>query len=284
MLYADTNGGAMKKYTSVLIGCGDIGVRLAALLHEHDCTGIRRTPSRLPEGIEGLAADFSDADSLRAALHDREFDYAVLTFTPEAFNEGAYRASYLAGALACIEALNIRRKVFFVSSSSVYGEDQGGWVDEDTPLDAQGFSGRVMAEAEQALLDSTLPACVVRFSGIYGPGRQRLLARVQAGQFSKKLAYTNRIHVDDCAAVLAHLMAMDAQGLDLHTSYLASDDYPVLNLEVEQWLSEQLRQPGPDSAETAAPGGKRCSNKRLRDSGFEFTHSDFRSGYLEMLP
>lgn len=273
----------MKKYTSVLIGCGDIGSSLASLLNAHHCVGVRRSPEKLPHSLEGIAADFTDPDSLANALGGQSFDYAVLTLTPGAFNEAAYRNSYLAGVRACIEVLQIRRKVFFVSSSSVYGENSGGWVDEDSALEATGFSGRIMAEAEQALWDSRLATCSVRFSGIYGPGRQRLVRRVQAGEFSRQLSYSNRIHRDDCAAVLAHLITLDANDVALQDCYLASDNLPVLNTEVEQWLSQQLELPPPPALSSMPAVGKRCNNQRLRDSGFKFIHNDFRSGYTAML-
>lgn len=275
----------MKNYTSLLVGCGDIGNTLACQLPaEYQCTGLRRNIDHLGDGIEGLSADYCNEASLQQALAGRTFDFAVITLTPSSYSEGGYRDSYIAGVNALINSLSVSRSVFFVSSSSVYAEDAGAIVNEESTVDAKGFSGRIMAEAEALLMASHLPVCTVRFSGIYGPGRQRLISRIRDRNFSNAVTFTNRIHRDDCAGVLAHLMQLQSNSHDLQPCYLASDNLPVLNTEVEQWMCERLGI-SYSSAEntTAAPSGKRCSNQRLRESGYEFIHSDFKSGYQPML-
>lgn len=73
------------------------------------------------------------------------------------------------------------KRLLFVSSSSVYEQKDGEWIDETAPAEANAYSGRLMLEAEQVALDSGIPASRVRLTGIYGPGREWLLTQVRRG-------------------------------------------------------------------------------------------------------
>ena len=113
--------------------------------------------------------------------------------------------------LNTLASLNTQpRLIVFVSSTSVYGQKDASWVNEDSPAEPVSYSGKRLLEAEQLLLDSPHTICNVRFSGIYGPGRQRLIRQVIEGHGTAKepLLYSNRIHADDCAGVLAHLIEL----------------------------------------------------------------------------
>ena len=134
------------------------------------------------------------------------------------------------------------KRLLFVSSSGVYGQQHGEWVDETSAAHAEGYSGRVMREAEQVALASGLPATVVRLTGIYGPGREWLLGQVRQGYrvASEPPLYGNRIHADDAAGLLAYLLQADARGVALEDCYIGVDDQPAPLHEVVAWLREQL--------------------------------------------
>ena len=103
----------------------------------------------------------------------------------------------------------------FASSTSVYAQHQGEWVDETSPTESESFSGRCIRHGEQLLADYPWPAVAVRFGGIYGPGRTRLIDSVRDGSASRSPGapiYTNRIHRDDCARVLEHLLDLPKEG------------------------------------------------------------------------
>src|SRR5690606_24982960 len=102
------------------------------------------------------------------------------------------------------------RRVLFASSTAVYGQDDGSWVDETSPTEPRRFTGRCLLEAEALLAGSGLGFSNVRFAGIYGPGRGRLLSQVLDGSavFGSEPHITNRIHRDDCAGFLQHLIGM----------------------------------------------------------------------------
>ena len=214
----------------LIAGCGDVGTALGLCLLEagHEVTGVRRRPEVLPAGIRGVRADLTSRAELEAALPD--VDMLVYATSAGGRTEEAYERAYVRGLEVLLAVLAARgsgiERALFVSSTSTFGDAGGGWIDEDTPAEPDGFSGRILLEAERVLADSWLPGASVRFAGIYGPGRTRMLDRARQGVpcVDEPPLYTNRIHRDDCAGVLAHLLAAD----DLAPVYIGVDSAPAL--------------------------------------------------------
>lgn len=216
----------------------------------------------------------------------------MITLTPSEYSDEGYRRGYVepVQVLANIYAenpLKAPKLVLFVSSSGVYAHDDGVWVDEGSSTESQRYNGKRLLEAEQLLAGSAIPSIAVRFSGIYGPGRNRLIkqAREKVWSETDQSKWTNRIHVDDCAGVLAHLIERYQQGKNLDSIYLASDSEPVSSWDVKQWLAQQ--QDAIEEQELSHYSGvmsnKRCSNQRLLDSGYEFIYPSYREGYRQVL-
>ena len=274
----------------LIAGCGDVGTALGLSLAErgHDVFGARRSAHRLPEPLHPLPVDLTDARAIERAVP--AVDAAVYAVAAGSRDEGAYRRAYVEGVSALLEVLEARaeppRRVFFVSSTSVYGERGGEWIDETAPLAPRGFAGESLVAGERRMLASPIPATVVRFAGIYGPGRGWMIERARAGArcAGDPPKFTNRIHRDDCAGVLAHLVELGDRCDD---AYIGVDDAPVEECEVLEWLAARLRAPAPRRVrgdEAASRGsGKRCSNARLRASGYRFRHPTFREGYAAVL-
>jgi nucleoside-diphosphate-sugar epimerase len=174
--------------------------------------------------------------------------------------------------------------VIWVSSTSVYGDNNGDWVDETTKPNPVTFSGEILLEAEQLIHKLPCLSSVVRFSGIYGPGRTRLLGQVQAGKGRPKSPeqWSNRIHADDCGAVLAHLMALLESKKPIEPIYLASDCEPVTQYDIRQWLAQKLDVAlTPEAVKLGSI--RRCNNRLLLDSGFKFSYPSFREGYTALI-
>ena len=274
----------------LIAGCGDVGTALGLALAErgHEVFGARRSAHRLPEPLHPLPVDLTDARAIERAVP--AVDAVVYAVAAGSRDEGAYRRAYVDGVSALLEVLEARaeppRRVFFVSSTSVYGERGGEWIDETAPLAPRGFAGESLAAGERRMLASPIPATVVRFAGIYGPGRGWMIERARAGAScaGDPPKFTNRIHRDDCAAVLAHLVELGDRCDD---AYIGVDDAPVEECEVLEWLAARLRAPAPRRVrgdEAASRGsGKRCSNARLRASGYRFRYPTFREGYAAVL-
>ena len=178
------------------------------------------------------------------------------------------------------------KRLLFVSSSGVYGQQLGEWVDEQSPAEAGSYSGRIMREAEQLALNSGLPASLVRLTGLYGPGREWLLKQVRQGYrvVSEPPLYGNRIHVDDAAGLLAYLLQADARGVALDNCYIGVDDQPAPLHDVVAWLREQLEiSHWSDDSTVRRSGSKRCSNARARALGWTPQYPSYREGYRAIL-
>lgn len=277
----------------LLAGCGDIAQRLALLLaDDYDLTGLRRHPECLPSTIEPLAVDLCDALSVSSVLAGRTFDYVVVTLTPGERTEARYRQVYIEGTKHLLAALQGHPRILFVSSTSVYAQDQGDIVDESSQAIGGGFSGRCLREAEELVTACAFPSTNVRFSGIYGSGRGsdgrgRLLKSVREGSvdWNSATQWSNRIHADDCAHVLAFLVARWQSGIAPSPCYIASDNCPVQLGDVWQWIANEmtLANQRDESWRQGAASGKRCSNALLQREGFRFLYPDFRAGYRHML-
>jgi len=277
---------------TLIAGCGFVGTRLGLDLaaEGHEVWGLRRDPSGLPPTIRRLRADLTNPATLEGLPAD--VDLVFFTAAADRHDDEGYRSLYVEGLRNLIQALRVRgqqpRRVLFASSTAVYSQSTGEWVDEDSPTEPRNFAGRRLLEAEQLILTSPFPSVVVRLAGIYGPGRGRLVESVRNGTAACRdgpPAYTNRIHRDDCAGVLRHL-AMIPAPLPL---YVAADHEPADNGTVLRWLAEQLHVP-PPSVRPAAElqswergSSKRCRNGRLLTSGYRFRFPTFRDGYGAMV-
>ena len=277
--------------TILLAGCGDLGTEAGLRFHAlgHRVVGWRRSPAKLPSAIEGVAADLS-APGLPPVPADTTA--VVIAVAADSPSEEAYRASYVDGLTHVLDALERDGvqpgRVLFVSSTAVYGDAGGGWVDERTPAAPGGFSGRVLLEAEQLIQarfsGTATTATSLRLGGIYGPGRTRLIDQVRNGSavIPEDVRYTNRIHRDDAAAAIVHLATMAARP---EATYVGVDNDPADLGTVLRFLATEmgLTEPPAGDAGPARGGNKRCRNSLLLSTGFTFTYPTFREGYRAVL-
>lgn len=270
----------------LIVGCGDVGGRLAVELAAagHEVHGLRRTSFSLP-GVSALAGDVTAP----ATLHfPAGLDYVFILLAPGESGEAAYRRVYYEGTrhvLAALAGQSLRR-LFWISSSGVYGQDDGSEVDESSPAVPASATSRVLLESEGLARAAAWPATVVRLSGIYGSGRLRLVNWVQAGRpvQAEPPQWTNRIHAADAAGLLAFLLARDLDGVALKDIYLGTDSAPAPQHEVLDWLAQQLGLPPvPHERKPGAGQNKRLSNARLRALGYPLRYPDYRAGYAAVL-
>ena len=277
----------------LIAGCGYVGTALGQELSRrgHEVFGLRRRPQGLPPGIRGVAADLEEPGSLEAL--PRGIEALVYSASAAGFSDAAYRAAYVDGLRNLLDTIlrrsEILRRAVFTSSTAVYGQAAGEWVDEDSPAEPAGFSGACLLEGEALLRHGPFPGTVLRLGGIYGPGRTRLVESVRDGSaVCREGLYTNRIHRDDAAGAIAHLLALE----EAEPVYLGVDEEPAEECAVLRWIAEQIGAPpprheGPGAASARAGGrprgSKRCRSERLRGSGYRFRHPSYREGYGALL-
>lgn len=276
-----------------MAGCGYVGGSLAARLSAegYSVWGLRRSPGPVPEGVRPVVADITDPSTLHPL--PRDLNLAVILLATGGGGDADYHALYVRGLGHLLSALERHspglERVIFISSTGVYGDHRGGWVDEASPVEPAIDAGRALVEAERLLSERPFRSVVVRFSGIYGPGRTRLVRTVQSGQ--ARIApgpprYLNQIHRDDCVGVLYHLLKLPRPA----PVYLATDHEPAPRREILTWIARRLGVPAPAVAHDApaAPGSgrgnKRCRNTLLAESGYRFVHPTYREGYAGLVP
>lgn len=278
----------------LLLGCGDIGERLAPLLTplNYTATGVRRR--KMPENsvISYRQIDLGERNAVRRLLREQRlpWDVIVVTLTPVSFDDEGYRLGYvepIRNIVSAYENSDWQGLIVFVSSTGVYGQNDGSEVDEQSDTQPVRFSGKRLLEAEELLRGSDLDSVSVRFSGIYGPRRERLLnkAAEKKWQPSDQSQWTNRIHVDDCAGVISHLIKKYRGGKGLPSIVLASDSEPVNSWHIKQWLAREQGVISSVEASTyyGSMHNKICKNEQLRDSGYEFKYPTYREGYKAVL-
>lgn len=274
---------------ALVVGCGYVGGQLAAELARDDWEvwGLRRRPDEVPESVRGIGGDVSRPSTLRKLPGD--LDLVVYAVSPDERAEAAYRNAYVQGLRNLLDSLEagggMPSRLLFVSSTAVYGQTEGEWVDESSPTEPRAFRGGIVLEGEALARQVPTGSTVLRLGGIYGPGRTRLVERVRRGEARcppDPPVYANRIHRDDAAGMLLHLAQLD----DPDELYLGVDLDPAPRCQVLRWLARRTGSPEPPRAEESAGGdrtNKRCSSERIRATGYSLRYPTFREGYGKLL-
>lgn len=267
------------------IGCGDLGtgIGLALMQQGWQVIGVRRHPSAQAPFTQVAIDVLAQPDALRGLPAP---DYVVYTVTPSERTAASYTAVYDQGVATLLSLLPpTLRRFILVSSTGVYHQHAGEWLDETSPAAPTSFSGKALLAGEQHVLQSAIPASVVRLSGIYGPGRHRLIERARNGTPAVKHppAWTNRIHRDDAVGFIVHLLLQCHAGYALHPLYLATDDVPATEWDVMCAIHHMMGLPPPTEKEGSEDQNKRLRNTLLHDSGYRLRYPGYHEGYTDMI-
>ena len=277
--------GGMSKKHLLCFGFGFSAAALAALLDRRDWT-VTGT-SRSDAGVSNIRAAGFHAVRYDQLFHiaydvthvlisvppDADGDLVVKTFGVEIFG----RAKQF-------------QWVGYLSTTGVYGDHAGAWVEEETPLTPNTERGqrRVAAEASWCTLHPDLPVHVFRLAGIYGPGRNALVSLRQgkAQRIIREGQVFSRIHVDDIAGIL---MASIERPNPARV-YNMADDLPAPPQDVIAYGAELLGLPVPPDiafadaelspmARSFYADSKRVRNDRVKlELGYRFKYPDYRVG------
>jgi nucleoside-diphosphate-sugar epimerase len=278
---------------TVVLGCGYVGLELGRQLRDrgHDVVGVRRSDAGLDAvddaGLDAVRADVTGPDTL-SGLPDA--DWLVFAASSGGRGADAARRVYVEGLENVVDEFRSRPsppdRLVYTSSTGVYGDHDGDWVDEETPLEPTTAKTRVLAEAEEVAATAPMPSTVARFAGLYGPDRYRL-DRYLDGPVTE--GYLNMVHRADAAGAVRFVLDRAVDG-----RLVVVDDEPVSKWEFADWLADACgvdRPPKRTTEERLAAGdlsaaarrrvltSKRCSNRRLRALGYDFAYPTFREGY-----
>ena len=263
----------------VILGAGDLGSRVALLQSQRGDVvfAMRRRNIAMPVGVQAVIGDMHEQSSLNRLPISP--DTLLFCATPDARTESAYRHTFVAGVQKAMQILRPKRMIF-ISSTAVYAQNAGEWVDESSVAEADSFNGRVLREAE-ALCLSQSGNTVLRLSGITGPNRNMLVNKALLGENIAN-TWTNRIHIDDAAEAVSHILQNDLRA----PVYLVSDNQPALQADVVNWIRARHASTGSASmrlapiADFSEPAsGRRVSNACLKATGWQPRYPSYREIY-----
>jgi nucleoside-diphosphate-sugar epimerase len=254
----------------LIAGCGYVGQSCADLFHAegwavegwtHSAESAAKLSAR-PYPV--YAVDMTDQAQVSA--HGGMFDTVIHCASSRGGGVAAYREIYLNGARNLLDRFS-GSTVVFTSSTSVYAQQDGSWVTEESETKPVRQTGRILLETESLVL--ARDGIVARLAGIYGPGRSALLSKFLAGEAIIDPAndrFINQVHRDDIAAALFLLANRASQGNRVCN---VVDDQPIRQSECYRWLAEGLNRPLPPVGKSAAQckrgdSDKRVSNAKLR--------------------
>ena len=269
----------------MLVGFGDLARRLVPKLSGiAEIVGVSRRPELLPEGVKAVFGDYTQRDSLTEAASLTP-DMVIFTPVPASRDLEGYRLGYAQAARNICEAgvLTHAERAIFVSSTRVYAEKAGGWVTEDSPLAAGDPYVDFLLDGE-ASFRRHATTTVLRPSGLYDGARPIMLKPILEGlQSQLGNAYTNRIHREDVAGVLAHLIELQIKGARMPSTLSLNDNEPVKTADVESWCFELLGREPTGQRQNQPRGNRRISNAKLLATGFQLDYPTFREGYRDAL-
>jgi nucleoside-diphosphate-sugar epimerase len=290
----------------VILGAGYLGQRTAqeALRRGlRQIVALRRRPLKIPsvdtytldlessgatQELQKLFKRFTDPES----PHPPKKVGILYCLSPDSFELSAYDFVYIQGLTKLLKALENAPNpdlfhVILTSSTSVYQENTGDWVDETTTDHSPPREGnaRIIYEGEELLKASSVPWTILRFGGIYGPQRFSFLSRVAQGLeplYLGKTLYTNRIHIDDGASMILFCLE---NSLCMGEVFNAVDCEPAARNDVVSYLwnhfgnREIPLRKTLELNEIRHRGNKRCRSDKIRSLGFNYAFPTFREGY-----
>ena len=268
----------------LIIGCGYVGLPLGQALARagHEVHGVRRTDFTA-EGITPHTIDITAPNAFDAL--PRDFDWVINTVSSARGDTETHRAVFVDGTKNLLDWLDdSSARVLFTSSTSVYPQTDGDWVDETSRAKPEGGTAQNLASAEELFLNAPQAATVLRVAGIYGPERGYLFRQFLKGEAvltEGGARWMNMIHRDDVMSAILSAMELPP------SIYNVADDEPVTQRAFFDWLAMRLSKPMPPEGEAVSrkrvATSKRVRNAKLKETGWQLRFPAFRDGYESLI-
>ena len=280
----------------LVFGCGYLGWRAAEswLANGHQVTAVTRSENRVntmrQAGFATCVADVTKPETLNQ--FDQPFDVVLFSVGFDRSRYDDIRSVYVDGFKNVLKRLHgDTGHLIYISSTGVYGNCDGQWVNEMTTPSPVRPGGKACLEAEELIARSILAdrSTILRLAGIYGPGRVPRLASVlnQDWPALSQQGHINLIHVQDAAQIIARVADRKIQSETL----LVSDGFPPKRKTFFDLVAELVGK-GPinwdstirDEVSDRAAADKRVSNQRLLDKlSYKFQFPDYQSGIRQAI-
>lgn len=266
-----------------ILGCGYVGQPLSQFWKNQGyfVTATTTTPEKVHAlakiANQPLILHSNNIEGLKSLL--QTVDRLIITVAPKGHSEEAFRLAYLQTAQNVLKVLPYAthlQQIIYTSSHGVFGDQQGNWVTEDTPINPTTPSHHITAETEQLFLsaqNNTLDVCILRLAGIYGPGRELLkIFKSWSGttRSGTGTAYINWVHLEDILSALDLALQQRLKGI-----YNVSNDNPLPRKEILSQLMKIHNLPPvlwDDDPTIKNPVNVRLSIDKLKQKGWILKH------------
>lgn len=262
----------------LFIGYGKTSRRVAKQLFEqgHQITTISQSP-KTDELATHLIQDVHQLNLTQI----KPIDWVYVLLSPSQSSIEGYQRSYVDSVAPIVVALKQHpvQKIVVVSSTRVYGENEGERIDDDSVMQPGDEQGQLLLKMEQLYQQAFPNQCIIiRPTGIYGTSITRMIKLAEFTKSYPKIHYSNRIHIDDLARFLAHLIHVEHP----KNSYIVSNNQPLPLHEIIQWFQRQLNLVEL-VLDSEVVSGKRIYATRMQEAEFKLDHEDCFEDYLQML-
>jgi nucleoside-diphosphate-sugar epimerase len=278
----------------LVVGCGYLGSRVARLwrAQNESVAVVTRSAERAgrlqADGYVPVVADVTDPASLKLLDELGSIDTVLYAVGFDRAAGKGMREVYVEGLRALLDTLPTSvERIIYISTTGVYSQNDGGWIDESSVCQPAREAGRVFLEAESLLTEHALGprAIILRLAGIYGLGRIPRRNELLSGQpvTAAADAWLNLIHVDDAARIV---LAAEKQVRPPRV-YLVADGHPVRRRDYYAQASRLLKAPPPvfSNLEPQVQEDRRgITNRRVNiarltsEVRFDFQYPSFREG------
>jgi nucleoside-diphosphate-sugar epimerase len=286
----------------LIFGCGYLGARVARRWHEggHDVTVVTRSRARAEgfahHGYQAIVADVMRPETLNDLRKLPPAATVLFSIGYDRSAEQTIENVYAGGVRNVLAARpHATGRFIYVSTTGVYGDAGGDWIDEQTPRDPKREGGWAALAAEEALTAHPFGknAIILRLAGLYGPGRVPFLDKLRAGEAipAAENGHLNLIHVDDAARIV--VAAAEQSHFDNGPRiYCVSDGNPVRRGDYYREVARQIGAPPPRFV-AADPGSHRAAraeadrrvrnDRMLRELSVPLKFPDYRTGLADIL-
>lgn len=277
----------IKNKKLLVIGCGKLGQKLGLLAKKTplDLLGFKR------KKITSTNIRIEQQDIFDKSFFDKvkihSPDFILYSLSADEQSEKSYRRNYVEGlkqVIKSIKYINNFQHLFFVSSTSVYGDNNDQFIDEFSETSPKNFRGTILLEAENLLNTVKFNSTVLRLSGIYGSGRNYMIKLSQdAESWPKVDRWTNRINEDDAANFIIFLLNQCLQGEIPEKLYLLTDKEPVTLFRLLNWIRQNLNLKNKINITSDPILGKRLRSSIIPSLKFEYKYPTYKQGYKKLI-
>lgn len=277
----------IKNKKLLVIGCGKLGQKLGLLAKKTplDLLGFKR------KKITSTNIRIEQQDIFDKSFFDKvkihSPDFILYSLSADEQSEKSYRRNYVEGlkqVIKSIKYINNFQHLFFVSSTSVYGDNNDQFIDEFSETSPKNFRGTILLEAENLLNTVKFNSTILRLSGIYGSGRNYMIKLSQdAESWPKVDRWTNRINEDDAANFIIFLLNQCLQGEIPEKLYLLTDKEAVTLFRLLNWIRQNLNLKNKINITSDPILGKRLRSSIIPSLKFEYKYPTYKQGYKELI-